>query len=418
VPVATDPTLLETDDVRSRKRLHDAGSYRGVPSYVLDVPESIPRLGYGSHQFFRYYGKFPSVVGHEIVKRHASGDAPVLDCYAGSGTTLVEAQSAGRPSYGLDINPLAVLASRVKLSYFDPAELRAALREVAAAAPRFASGPVDLPKSMSAAKLDKWFAPDVQRELAGLRDALLELPHGETRSFLLTAYLGIVRRVSTAYDGEVRPHVNPDKRARSPIAAFARKATEMVDALHKVEALRPPQVFGTCKLADNRDPTEYTSLLGDEDPALVVAHPPYLNSFNYLQVFSLEFAWAEGFNEVFEGVPLATLRQAEHRAWPATDEALLAKYYEDFTAALGAASAAAAPSARIAVVIGDATIRGRLEAVHVVMWEALEALGLRPLEVWFRTTHYGIGKYAYSHRADYHGDEAEKKDAILIFEKP
>ncbi|HEV7527619.1 MAG TPA: hypothetical protein VGO29_01850 [Solirubrobacteraceae bacterium] len=418
MPVATNPTLFETDDVRTRDRLHEAGDYRGVPSYVLDVPESIPQLGYGSHQFFRYYGKFPSVVGGEIVKRHARTNAPVLDCYAGSGTTLVEAQSAGYPSYGLDINPLAVLASRVKLSYPDTAELRAALGEVMSGAPRFARGPVDLPKSMSAAKLDKWFAPDAQRELAGLRDALMQLPESDTRSFLLTSYLGIVRRVSTAYDGEVRPHVNPDKRPRSPIAAFLRKATEMVDALHEVEALRPSEVFGTCKIADNRVPEQYAALLGEAEPGLVVAHPPYLNSFNYLQVFSLEFAWAEGFDEVFEGIPLAKLREAEHRAWPATDEALLAKYYVDFTAALGAASEVAAPSAHIAVVIGDATIRGRLEAVHVVMWEALEGLGLSPLEVWFRTTHYGIGKYAYSHRADYHGDDAEKKDAILIFEKP
>lgn len=418
MPVATNPTLFETHDVRSRDRLHEAGTFRGVPSYVLDVPESIPQLGYGSHQFFRYYGKFPSVVGGEIVKRHAPDNAPVLDCYAGSGTTLVEAQSAGYASYGLDINPLAVLASRVKLSYYEPADLRTALDEVVSAAPRFATGPVDLPKSMSAAKLDKWFVPETQRELAGLRHALMQLPEGATRSFLLTSYLGIVRRVSTAYDGEVRPHVNPDKMSRSPIAAFLRKTTEMVDALHEVEALRPSDVFGTCKLADNRDPAQYAALLSEAEPGLVVAHPPYLNSFNYLQVFSLEFAWAEGFDEVFEGIPMTTLRAAEHKAWPATDEALLAKYYEDFTTALGAASAVAASAARIAVVIGDATIRGHLEAVHLVMWEALEALGLRPVEIWFRTTHYGIGKYAYSGRADYHGDDAEKKDAILIFEKP
>ncbi|HEX3693467.1 MAG TPA: hypothetical protein VHU13_09000 [Solirubrobacteraceae bacterium] len=416
--VTTAPTFFEAPDVRSRERLHEAGTYRGVPAYVLDVPETIPQLGYGSHQFFRYYGKFPSVVGAEIVKRHGVDGAPVLDCYAGSGTTLVEAQSAGYPSYGLDINPLAVLASQVKLSYVDPTELRGALGQVAAAAPQLVKEHPDLPRSMSVAKLDKWFSPAAQQELACLRDALMQLPPSATRSFLLISFLGIVRRVSTAYDGEVRPHVNPDKRQRSPIAAFVRKATEMVDALHEVEALRPPEVIGTCKLGDNRAPAQYESLLGEAKPGLVVAHPPYLNSFNYLQVFSLEFAWSEGFDEVFQGVPLATLREAEHRAWPATDDLLLAKYYEDFENALRTASAVAAPSARVAVVIGDATIRRRLEAVHVVMWEALEALGLQPVEVWFRTTHYGIGKYAYSHRADYHGADAEKKDAILVFEKP
>src|SRR4051794_37553072 len=93
------------DVASTMDRLHDDGQFRGVPAFVLDVPETIPQLGYGSHQFFRYYGKFPSVVGREIVARHGSPGAPVLDCYAGCGTTLVEAQSAGRPSFGLDINP-------------------------------------------------------------------------------------------------------------------------------------------------------------------------------------------------------------------------------------------------------------------------------------------------------------------------
>jgi hypothetical protein len=418
VAVATDPALFETDDVRTRERLCEAGSYRGVPSFILDVPESIPQLGYGSHQFFRYYGKFPSVVGREIVKRHAHDGAGVLDCYAGSGTTLVEAQSAGHCSYGLDINPLAVLASRVKLSYFDAFELQIALDQVVSDGTQLAKGSVNLPTSMTRAKLDKWFPPAAQRELAGLREALARLPPGDTRAFLLTAFLGIARRVSTAYDGEVRPHVNPNKKPRSPLVAFKRKAKAMIDALDEVEALRPGGATGTCRLGDNREPGEYASLLDDAAPGLVVAHPPYLNSFNYMQVFSLEFAWAHGFEEIFEGVDLTTLRAAEHKAWPATDDALLTRYYEDFAAALGAAAAAAAPSARVAVVIGDATIRGKLEPVHLVAWEALEGVGLSPVEVWFRTTHYGIGKYAYSHRADYHGEDVAKKDTVLIFQKP
>jgi hypothetical protein len=418
VAIATQGALLAPEGIRTRKRLHDIGTYRGVPAFLLDVPESIPQLGYGSHQYFRYYGKFPSVVGREIVKRHAPEGAGVLDCYAGSGTTLVEAQSAGHRSYGLDINPLAVLASQVKLGYFDASALRSALDQVVGDGTRLAAGPVQLPTSMTRAKLDKWFLPVAQFELGGLRDALMRIPVGDVRAFLLTAFLGIVRRVSTAYDGEVRPHVNPDKKPRSPLAAFAKKARNMIDALDEIEALRPSGIAGACMLGDNREAKAYSGLLGGARPGLVVAHPPYLNSFNYMQVFSLEFAWAEAFDEVLYGTDLAALRAAEHKAWPATDDALLARYYDDFAKALSVAASVAAPAARVALVIGDATIRRRLEAVHLFAWRILEEIGLSPVEIWFRTTHYGIGKYAYSHRADYHGEDAEKKDAILIFQKP
>jgi len=401
----------------TRERLQRAGTYLDVPASILDVPETIPQLGYGSHQFFRYYGKFPSVVGAAIVGAHATRGEAVLDCYAGSGTTLVEAQNAGHPSFGLDLNPLAVLASRVKTAYVDAAAARAALSRVYKLAAELLCDAPRLPRSMSPARLDKWFTPSARGELAALRDALLAEPEGLTRDFLLTAYLGVVRRVSTAYDGEVRPHVNPRKRPRSPFVAFKRKAVEMIERLADIAALRSWGVPSACHLGDNREPEQYRQLLSDVEPSLVVAHPPYLNSFNYFAVFSLEFAWAEDFAELFEGTDLGTLRLAEHLAHPATNSALVTRYYDDFRRTIVAASAAASPCARIAVVIGDATIRGEVEPVHARAWQIMQRIGLKPIEVWFRTTHYGIGKYAYKHRADYHGDETEKKDAILFFEK-
>jgi len=44
-------------------------------------------------------------------------------------------------------------------------------------------------------------------------------------------------------------------------------------------------------------------------------------------------------------------------------------------------------------------------------------IGYRTERVNYRSTHYGTGKYAYSHRADYHGNDAEKRDAIIVFKK-
>ncbi len=410
--------LFERPAEKSVERLRPAGEAFGVPAWLLDVPETIPQLGYGSHQFFRYYGKFPSVVGGEIVRKHAREGAPVLDCYAGSGTTLVEAQNLGYQSFGVDLNPLAVLASNVKTAYPLASDLRAQLRDVLKSASDGARlDELFIPSTLGPKRLSKWFSTAALVELSALRRALLREPDSPTLDFLLTAFLGIVRRVSTAYDGEVRPHVNPTKRARSPLQAFELKASKMIDALDAINASRPAAVPSFSWIADSRTHDAYARIPTDCRPGLVVAHPPYLNSFNYLQVFSLEFAWAEGFDSVWGGWEPKALRGAEHRAWPATDAGFVVNYYDGIRSALSAAATIAAPQARVAVVIGDATIRGTLEPVHERVWDILVALGLRPVEVWFRTTHYGIGKYAYRHRADYHG-EAEKKDAVLIVEKP
>lgn len=408
------PLLQDDRPTEPAGRLAEMGDFRGVAAYALDVPESIPALGYGSHQFFRYYGKFPSVVGSEIVARHATAGESVLDCYAGSGTTLVEAQSAGLRSFGIDINPLGVLASNVKTAYPQAGALLEGLERVLRRAAQPTAAPAE-PRTMSKARLDKWFSPEVLEELGVLRDALLVEPLGITREFLLTAFLGIVRRVSTAHDGEIRPHVNREKAPRPAIPAFTKKAREMIAALPEINERRPQGIEARCELGDSRDPATYERLLQGDRPGLVVAHPPYLNSFNYLQVFSLEFAWAEDFSELWGPMGIEQVRAAEHRAWPATDEKVRSSYYADFRAIMESASAAAAADARFAVVIGDATVRGDLEPVHAKFWDILLGLGLRPCEIWFRTTHYGIGKYAYRHRADYHGDGARKRDAVLVF---
>ncbi len=406
---ATDLTLFD-----SHERLVPAGEYApGIPAFVLDVPETIPQLGYGSHQFFRYYGKFPSIVGREIVARFTpSPGGAVLDCYAGSGTTLVEAQIAGFASYGVDINPLAVLACKVKTGYFDVERLRNLVAAVTRAAPKSGSWRPTTPP----AKLDKWFSAEAQEQLGQLRSVIDTLPDDPYTDFLIVAYLGIVRRCSNAFDGEVRPHVKADKKPRRPLEAFADKTADMIGGLIQLDGLRPSGVVSRTELADNRSPATY-DFASDASVELLVAHPPYLNSFNYLQVFSLEFYWAEGMRAVWQDATAAEIKTAEHKAWPATDVNLVKSYYEDFASTMKSASARLASGGVAAIVVGDATIHKRLEPVHRHMADSLTESGLVPVEMWFRTTHYGIGKYAYMSRADYHG-EAEKKDAIMFFRKP
>ena len=94
------------------------------------VDETISELSYLTHDYFRYYGKFPSKIGKMIIedlinnKVIDSGNDFIIDNYSGSGTSLVEAKLAGIDSIGFDINPFAVLAGRVKTYNYDTRSLR------------------------------------------------------------------------------------------------------------------------------------------------------------------------------------------------------------------------------------------------------------------------------------------------------
>lgn len=387
--------------------------FDGVPAQILDVPESIPALGYGSHQFFRYYGKFPSLVGREIMREYAAPGDGVLDNYSGSGTTQVEAQIAGSPSYGIDINPLAVLASNVKTGYQDLAALHRAYLLVCDLAetiePHVLHG-------TSADRLDKWFSPGALEGLGRLRAAIDRLEPGEEQDFLSVCFLAIIRRCSNAHDGEVRPHIKQEKSPRMPTAAFTDKFRDMIAGLEELNTMRVPGIHSRTIIGDNREPGAYTAL--EMDPVrLVVSHPPYLNSFNYFNAFSLELMWSEGMENVWRGWTLKGVTRLEQKAHPATNAQLAASYYQSIEDASARAFEVLQPGGVMGLVVGDATIYGALEPVHRIVWDSLKSAGWLPESAWFRTTHYGIGKYAYAHRADYHGD-AEKKDAIMFLRKP
>ena len=87
------------------------------------------------HRLHPYLGKFIPQLVEELFRRHVPGGGRVLDPFAGSGTTLVQALESGLDATGIDI---AVHGSRYDAS--DPARWwrsRVDVRFVASELPRF-----------------------------------------------------------------------------------------------------------------------------------------------------------------------------------------------------------------------------------------------------------------------------------------
>ena len=76
-----------------------------------------------THSFYKYPARFsPEFVRAAIETFTKPGDL-ILDPHVGGGTSLVEALASGREAVGVDINPLAEFAARVKCIVFSEAEL-------------------------------------------------------------------------------------------------------------------------------------------------------------------------------------------------------------------------------------------------------------------------------------------------------
>jgi len=399
--------LLENLPKIKPKSYNSNGS---IPSYLLEIDFTIPELAYLTHNFYRYYGKYPSVLGGFLIDEFA-GQGPVFDNYLGSGTTLVEAKIRGIFSTGIDINPIAVLASNVKTrNYLKIDKLRNYLENVLYHAKKIEK--IDQEIVPRWKFLTKWFIDGNIEKLARLKQAILTNSKDEYREFATICFLSIIRRCSNAYDGEVRPHINPKKNPRDPFQAFKDKYIDMIEREEIFSNVTNPEIGARAYCASNTE-TDLRQYMPFGNPGLVISHPPYLNCFNYYAVFSLENYWSQHLDEATGGRTQEWIRKNEHICWPATKSSVIDRYFQKLQQAYRVLRNNIDRETILAIVIGDSTLHKQLIPVHRRLLEFLPKCGFEPFRIYYRTTHYGIGKYAYRKRADYHGD-AMKKDGVIV----
>ena len=380
-----------------------------------DIPYSIGKLSYLVHSHYRYYGKFPSVVAGQILKQYPPGNYKkdfILDNFCGSGTSLVEAKLRGINSIGIDISWLSMLASKVKISEVNFEYIEIELQNQ-----------IDYFKEKSHLYLDrsidhfcsKWFSNKVAFDLTLIKDYLKKMTLSRERDFLVLAFLSIIRRVSFAFDGEVRPHINKEKRPRDVLSAYYKKVQDMIKNHKSFYNLCPGGTTEEIILGDNLNLSK-NKYLSEKNIYLVISHPPYLNSFNYSPVYNLEFYWGKYFEADYVDKEKINLHKTELKAHPA-NEIVQKKYFEHLKKCYEETYSIQKKNGKLAIVIGDCSRNKRHIPVINKLIDIVKLIGYDLVEINYRTTHYGLGKYAYNHRADYHGNNEEKRDAIIIFRK-
>lgn len=73
----------------------------------------------GLYAMHKYWGKKPFEQINEFINKYSEENDTVLDCFCGSGVTLIEALKAGRKTIGIDLNPIAIKLSKASISYTD-----------------------------------------------------------------------------------------------------------------------------------------------------------------------------------------------------------------------------------------------------------------------------------------------------------
>ncbi len=146
------------------------------------------------HRLHPYLGKFVPQLVEALLERYVRPGGRVLDPFAGSGTTLVQALESGRDAVGVDVAAFNCLLMRVKTNRYDPFLLGTELRDAGTRLGRSSEQPTRY--------LREWYAPRAAGELLHFRSLLEGYEHADVLRIVL-ARAARSARLTTHFDLEL-----------------------------------------------------------------------------------------------------------------------------------------------------------------------------------------------------------------------
>ncbi len=159
-------------------------------------------LEYSTREFTHGFHLYPARMHPEIAKRlivkYASApDKVVFDPFMGSGGVLVEALLNGNNAIGIDINPFAVLISKVKTTTIIPSRLQKTHEKIIFDARRDFSSKKRYNNAPKSVDLEFWYKPDVIHKLEILKHHIFSIDESPTvKNFFKICFSLTSRRAS------------------------------------------------------------------------------------------------------------------------------------------------------------------------------------------------------------------------------
>jgi hypothetical protein len=295
------------------------------------------------HRLHPYHGKFIPQLVEVLLDRYFTRGAHVVDPFAGSGTTLVQALESGLDATGVELAAFNCLLIGVKTAHYELPLLREELNDV------YERIGVQPTKARRASRyVRSWYAPKARAELLAFNDLLGEYVYSDVLRVILSRAARSARR-TTHFDLEAprAPQTteywcHKHKRTCRPVEsadAFLRRYT--LDTLARIEdfaAVRAGGCSATILHGDSRD-VDYTETFDG-----VLTSPPYPGLIDY----------HEQHRYAYELLRLDDRRELELGAAAAgTSKAAIEAYSAGIAASLANAAAACVDGAPILIVVND-----------------------------------------------------------------
>ena len=373
-----------------------------VGSLPVDVVEDtiyvIDQLNPNSftHNYFKYPCKFIPEIPRWAIRSfiNPNDEARILDPFAGSGTTLLEASLAGISSMGTEIDDVAKLIIKVKTTKLNNNQINQVLEVTNELVNRlerkkYNNTEVILPEINN---LNHWFSKESLYDLGHIYYSICQIDDNDVSDFLRICMASIVKRVSNADDISPKPYVsNKIIKNPPPVAkTYSDIVCRYIDGMKELSGIDLAPVV----VAGNATNIEAT----DNEFDLAITSPPYINAFDYVRTLRLENLWLNTSTESelrekkkeYFGTESIKKKDELKSLEILEDSSLLKKYYssilevdekralvvkrffEDMKKNLKEVYRTLKPGARYIIVIGNSSIR----KIDVESWKVLRDIAL------------------------------------------
>jgi DNA modification methylase len=373
---------------------------------VVARPDFAPNTDLPRHRWYRFKEGFSAGLVQSFVEAHLPNNRPgrLLDPFLGSGTTAVEGARLGHNVDGIETNPFMAFLAKVKTrSYSSITNLEAIA--LGCLKSRGRNKDFALPNDTTLVErsgIDRWLLnKKVALRFEELRTAIACVKPAPARDLLLLALMASIEDVANARkDGKCWRYKSDwhrlDYDGAALTNAFAGQVIRFADDVKKCPELKGKTEI---KHADSRQSYAHCKSANFYDG--VLTSPPYLNSFDYTDIYRPELLLLKKARNSADLrlLRFSTLRSHIQVAWkpspPIAIPLLMKKireisgaglwsekipqminaYFVDLDRVVTQCAQCLRPDATAAFVVADSAYGGVVVPVHLILAEIFERRG-------------------------------------------
>lgn len=194
----------------------------------------------------RYPATMLPQIGLELLKDFSAKKTNLLDPYCGSGSSFISGLEYGIKDFsGFDLNPLAVMISRAKLSFIETKEILSQKEKLLENIAIQSNPNVDFSPLKNITNLDFWIEKNAQKDLIFVFNAIQTIEHLKIKNIFMLAFSETLREVSYVRNNEFKLFRMKNYENYQPCVFYVFKQ-KLEDIVNKYLYFYQPKIKGSC----------------------------------------------------------------------------------------------------------------------------------------------------------------------------